>query len=290
MTMRTSLRAGRSSRRDSRANFLPGLPFAKPRCRRERCVGVRRLTPTYCYYFDPCDPPRRKSWSGSSAACWSVPSSYPRKWRWSERSGRSTRTYRCRSHSTGAVVRQGNLSESDGARLLHQLGVRRAGAATITPDDAELKQASLEVHGHALTLSLLGSYLAQAHEGDIRQCDKVEFEDADDATRGGYAFKVMAAYEKWFQREGVQGARDLAALRLLGYFDRPADADCLTALREAPPISGLTEPLLDLSTAQWNITVSRLKACGLIEAAPATPPTATQPAIDAHPLVREYAS
>ena len=41
----------------------------------------------------------------------------------------------------------------------------------------------------------------------------------------------MAAYEKWFQREGEQGARELAALRLLGYFDRPADTGCLAALR-----------------------------------------------------------
>ncbi len=189
------------------------------------------------------------------------------------------------NYSAGAVVRHdlGNLSEADGARLLHQLGVRRAGAAAITPADAELKQASREVHGHALTLSLLGGYLAQAHAGDIRQRDKVEFDQANDATRGGYAFKVMAAYETWFQREGGQGARELAALRLLGYFDRPADADCLAALRRAPPIPGLTEPLVDLGAAQWNITLSRLKACGLIE--PAQPDS---PSIDAHPLVREY--
>ncbi len=202
-------------------------------------------------------------------------------------------------HPTGAVVRHdlGNLSEADGARLLHQLGVRRAGAAAITPDDAELKQASREVHGHALTLSLLGSYLAQAHAGDIRQRDKVEFDQANDATRGGYAFKVMAAYEKWFQREGEQGARELAALRLLGYFDRPADADCLAALRRAPPIPGLTEPLFvrskgflgfgakstPIAQAEWNITLSRLKACGLIE-----PTQPDSPSIDAHPLVREY--
>jgi hypothetical protein len=192
---------------------------------------------------------------------------------------------RCVDYSTGAVIRHdlGNLSEADGARLLHRLGVRHASAAAITLDDAELQKASGEVHGHALTLSLLGSYLAQAHEGDIRQRDKVEFDQADNETRGGYAFKVMAAYEQWLQREGEQGARELAALRLLGYFDRPADAGCLAALRRAPPISGLTESLVDLNTAQWNIILSRLKTGGLIELTQANPP-----AIDAHPLVREY--
>lgn len=192
---------------------------------------------------------------------------------------------RSNDHPTGTVVRHdlGNLSESDGARLLHKLGVHRAGAAPIGPDDPELHQASRDVHGHALTLSLLGSYLAQAYPGDIRQRDKVEFDQADDEIRGGQAFKIMAAYEKWFQREGKQGARELAALRLLGFFDRPADADCMAALRRAPPIPGLTEPLVDLSTAQWNVTLSRLKACGLIE--PTQPDSST---IDAHPLVREY--
>ncbi|MBS1211647.1 MAG: hypothetical protein H6R26_263, partial [Proteobacteria bacterium] len=187
-------------------------------------------------------------------------------------------------HPAGAVVRcdLGNLSDTDGARLLYKLGARRAGAAAIGPDDAELRQASHEVHGHALTLSLLGGYLTLAHEGDIRQRDEVALEDADEA-QGGRAFKVMAAYETWFQREGERGARELAALRLLGFFDRPADAECLTALRATPPIPGLTEPLVGLNTAQWKITLKRLEQCGLIEKA-----EPDSSAIDAHPLVREY--
>lgn len=192
---------------------------------------------------------------------------------------------RCDEHPHGAVLRHdlNNLSETDGARLLHKLGVRRAGAASIGPDDAELRQASREVHGHALTLSLLGGLLAVAYGGDIRQRDKVEFEQADAELRGGHAFKVMAAYEKWFQREGEKGARELAALRLLGFFDRPADAGCLAALRRAPPIPGLTELLVNLSTAQWSLILSRLKTLGLLESSAADAAT-----LDAHPLIREY--
>lgn len=192
---------------------------------------------------------------------------------------------RCDEHPHGAVLRHdlNNLSETDGARLLHKLGVRRAGAASIGPDDAELRQASREIHGHALTLSLLGGLLAAAYGGDIRQRDKVEFAQADAELRGGHAFKVMAAYEKWFQREGEKGARELAALRLLGFFDRPADAGCLAALRRAPPIPGLTEPLVNLSTAQWNLTLNRLQTLGLLE-----PSAADSAPLDAHPLIREY--
>ena len=188
-------------------------------------------------------------------------------------------------HPNGSVIRHdlGNLNEADGGRLLHKLEVRRAGAASIGSNDAELRQASREVRGHALTLSLLGGFLAAAYNGDIRQRDKVEFAEADAEMPRNNAFKVMAAYEKWFLREGEQGARELAALRLLGFFDRPADAGCLAALRKAPPIPGLTEPLVNLSTNQWNVTLKRLKDCGLIEPTPAD-----SPVLDAHPLVREY--
>ena len=57
----------------------------------------------------------------------------------------------------GSVIRMdlGNLSEAAGAALLHYLGAKRAGAAEIMPDDQELRAASREVDGHALTLNLL---------------------------------------------------------------------------------------------------------------------------------------
>jgi hypothetical protein len=96
----------------------------------------------------------------------------------------------------------GNLAETDGARLLHRLGVTRAGAGAIVEDDFELRAASGEVRGHALTLTLLGSYLKLAHGGDIRRRDLVKFEEADEEVEGGHAFRVMDAYyynETYFQ-------------------------------------------------------------------------------------------
>lgn len=200
----------------------------------------------------------------------------------------------------------GNLSEADGARLLHELGVKRAGAAVIDADDTELKDASREMQGHTLTLSLLGRYLALAYEGDIRKRDQVDFQEADTETTSGHAFKVMRAYETWFAGEGEQGARELAALRLLGYFDRPASWESLDALRVAPAIEGLTEPLLNLSTAQWRTTLKRLQDAGLIyphsgagtaslpshteggAGGEETTPASSNAPLDAHPLIREY--
>jgi hypothetical protein len=190
----------------------------------------------------------------------------------------------------------GNLSDTDGARLLHTLGVKCAGAAAIGPDDAELMEASRAVHGHALTLSLLGNYLRLAHDGDIRRRDRVDFADANQAG-GGHAFRVMAAYERWLASGGDDGARCLAVLRLLGFFDRPATAEALKTLRAAPPIPGLTEPLFALpkggpdpsgpsaepiTDTQWRITVAHLVEAGLIER-PGEDGT-----LDAHPLMREH--
>ncbi len=179
------------------------------------------------------------------------------------------------------------LSDPAGASLLHYAGAKRAGATPIAADDRELQAASREVRGHGLTLQLLGQYLRLAEGGDIRKRDTVRLQDADheyqnDATRPyGHAFKAMEAYEKWFEREGAPGRRQLAVLKLLGLFDRPASKDCMEALRAAPAIAGLTEPLVGLSPRDWRLTLSRLEEINLV-AAPA------DGALDAHPLLREY--
>ena len=191
-----------------------------------------------------------------------------------------------RPHGALARIDLGELSEDDGARLLHALGTNRAGAAPIEPDDEELKAAARAAGGHALTLSLLGRYLALAYEGDIRKRDQVDLHEADNETTDGHAFRVMAAYETWFVREGEKRARELAALRLLGFFDRPAHPEGLAALRAEPAIEGLTEPLVGLSTAQWNTTLTRLRECGLLLQEEGNGKAAGT--LDAHPLVREY--
>ena len=74
--------------------------------------------------------------------------------------------------------------------------------------------------------------------------DGVAWAEADAETKGGHAFRVIAAYARWFAGAG-NAPRELAALRLLGFFDRPATPENLAALRAAPAIAGLTEALID---------------------------------------------
>ena len=179
------------------------------------------------------------------------------------------------------------LTDLAGAALLHYAGARRAGAKPITPDDQELRAASREVRGHGLTLQLLGRYLRLVEDGDIRKRDTVRLADADeqyqnDATRPyGHAFKAMEAYERWFTGAGEKGLRQLAILRLLGLFDRPASKNCLEALRAAPVIAGLTEALVGLNPREWKLALSRLEEINLLT-------VQDDGSVDCHPLLREY--
>lgn len=179
------------------------------------------------------------------------------------------------------------LSPLAGAQLLRNSGARRAGARAIAADDRELQDASKEVRGHALTLSLIGQYLRLTAGGDIRQRDRMKLADADkeytnDATRPyGHAFKAIEAYERWFVDGDAGARRQLAILRLLGIFDRPAPAACLAALREGKPILGLTDVWAGASTKDWSIALSRLQEINLIS-------VGEDDSVDCHPLLREY--
>jgi hypothetical protein len=167
-----------------------------------------------------------------------------------------------------------HLTDVAGALVLKGHGV--------TGPDDELRLASREVKGHALTLGLMGRYLELAFEPpDIAKRDCFQFEEADAETKNGHAFRVFAAYERWFEGKPARQSwwqrwfgrkhkpttdqTALAILRLLGLFDRPATPDCLAALCATPAIPGLTESLVGLDEKQWNTALERLRELDLVE-------------------------
>ena len=170
------------------------------------------------------------------------------------------------------------LSNAAGVHLLKTLGVNGR--------ETEFEKLVEDVKGHALTLNLLGTYLRDAHGGDIRRRDLVKLEEADAEEQAGHAFRVMEAYEDAFKNEGDKGSRALAILRLLGLFDRPVSADSLTALLEQPAITGLTEPLVRSSEAQRNVVLKRLEDAKLLIVN--RDESRALVSLDAHPLLREY--
>jgi hypothetical protein len=88
------------------------------------------------------------------------------------------------------------------------------------------------------------------------------------------------------QDESEEAQRELAILRLLGLFDRPATSDCINALLQSPPISGLTEPLSGLAEEDWNLSLDALETARLLTVH--RDGAGALLALDAHPLLREY--
>jgi hypothetical protein len=172
-------------------------------------------------------------------------------------------------HESSSALRRDleQLSSQAGAHLLRALGAKG--------DKAELRSASDEVSGHCLTLTLLGSYLTDAYNGDIRFREEVSARLAQDVRQGVHARKVMESYQTWFG-EGPE----LSVLRMLGLFDRPADEKALGSLVRPPAICGLTESLTDLSSAEWRTLLAKLRRARLLTGEDPNSPGH----LDTHPL------
>ncbi|MDX1998257.1 MAG: TIR domain-containing protein [Thermoanaerobaculia bacterium] len=163
-------------------------------------------------------------------------------------------------------------------KLEPEAAVELLKALGVDGSEKELGQAVDEFQRHALTLTLLGSYLRRAHNGDVRKRKEISLREVA-VKAGGHAGRVVAAYCRW-----LGDGPEVAILRLLGFFDRPADAASIQALRATPVIKGLTEDLVGLSKEDWRSAVTTLRDHGLVaEADPSVPDT-----LDCHPLVRSY--
>jgi tetratricopeptide (TPR) repeat protein len=164
-----------------------------------------------------------------------------------------------------------HLSNDAGAQLLRALGVKG--------EEVELRSASDEFSGHCLALTLLGGYLTDAYNGDIRSRIEVSRHLADDVRQGAHARKVMSSYQTWFG-EGPE----MSVLRMLGLFDRPAEEKAIAVLLKPPAVPGLTESLTNLSPAEWRTILARLRRARLLAGEDPSNPGY----VDTHPLIREY--
>jgi hypothetical protein len=163
------------------------------------------------------------------------------------------------------------LSSEAGAKLLRALRVKG--------DEAELRNASEEFKGHCLALTLLGSYLVDAYTGDIRFRSEVSGQLGHDVRQGSHARRVVESYQTWFG-----DGPELAVLRMLGLFDRPADEKAIAELLKPPAIPDLTASLTDLSPTEWRTVLAKLRRARLL--AGEDPHNPGQ--LDTHPLIREY--
>ena len=173
-------------------------------------------------------------------------------------------------HGSVLSLKLSELSSEVGAEVLAQLGVWGL--------DEDLQNASRQVRGHALSVSLLGNYIHRAFGGDIRKLPEIELWKADDV-QGGHTKRLLQKYEEWFSN-----SVEHSLLRVIGLFDQPMEREALAIFQKGPAIPGLTDHLVDISTEKLRFAISSLVECGLF----LTDLNADASTIDAHPLVREY--
>jgi hypothetical protein len=232
------------------------------------------------------------------------------------------------------------LDKHAGAELLRSVLEEPGGVAVVESTLQEREEVSEAMQGHALSLLLLGSWVRRA-VGDLRRWREIDLRRADDVTQRGHVWRVMDAYVRWLSggedtrdphraarlratygaaaERASEGQMQLAVLRMMGLFDRPADPGCIAALRREPVIVGLTDTVVGLDREGWRALLSSLEEARLVgcsayaptlvrgydEAAARAAGERGQPqgeakpwpvpehgldavVLDAHPLVREY--
>ena len=188
-----------------------------------------------------------------------------------------------------------SLSPRAGAHLLRHLGCW--GAKT------DMQNAVEEVQGHALSVTLLGTYIDAVEAGDIARRDHLGLQDIVDtpeelaaseqtARLAKRAGAIMAGYITRFEALQTEskgrGEVERMLLSIVGLFDRPADGAAVRALLEGEPIPGLTDEWHAASPAQRDqrlrVAKSRLRELKLLGSEDEADPDA----LDAHPVVRSH--
>jgi len=143
------------------------------------------------------------------------------------------------------------LTPTNGAKMLQSLGVMGP--------QRELRLASEEIQGNPMALELLAGYLVELLQGDVRRRAEVRLLEQD-AEHGGKAASLMAAYEKQ-----LSGTVELAVLRTLAVFDRPAASGDLAAITRLPVVPGLNEHCDSGQPTAWTRAIARLQRTRLVE-------------------------
>lgn len=155
------------------------------------------------------------------------------------------------ARTAGRTIDLTHLSPQAGADYLRSLGVRGR--------RDELEHASRDFDGHALALTLLGTYLVEVYGGDLRRRDLIPSLVAKDSHAG----RMLGSYEEWFE-----GKPELAVLRAMGFFDGPTARAAFRTLG------------LDLDRDDYRDALATLSSRRLLDQ--------EGDDLDCHPLIRDH--
>jgi tetratricopeptide (TPR) repeat protein len=171
--------------------------------------------------------------------------------------------------------KKSGIVERDLEQITPQAGRALLRAAHIVGTDAELEELAERFGSHALAISLLAVYLHEQPGRGIGPAQALEQIPGKEPLD-----RVLAGFEKW-----LGNSAELEVLRLLDFFDRPADEGCLRALRAKPAIPGLTDLVAGLAEADWPRVLARLDKLHLVHARQGD---SGKRFVDTHPLIREH--
>ena len=160
------------------------------------------------------------------------------------------------------------LSPADGRALLRRVGV--------TGDDAALDKVVADWDGHALTLGLLGGYLAERHGGDVAYIGEIPPPTADEP-RYQRVHRVLRRYD-----EHLTDA-ERAFLILFSAFRTPVEEAAFEKVFQADMgADALNAPVVALDDTGFEVMIERLLAYRILW----HDPHARH--YTAHPLIRNH--
>ncbi len=160
------------------------------------------------------------------------------------------------------------LSPADGHALLREVGV--------TGDDAALDKVVTDWDGHALTLGLLGSYLAEQHGGDVAYIGEISPPTADEP-RYERVHRVLRRYD-----DHLTDA-ERAFLTLFSAFRTPVEETAFERVFRADMgTDALNAPIAMLDDARFEAMIERLRDYRILRYDPHARHYTT------HPLIRNH--
>lgn len=160
------------------------------------------------------------------------------------------------------------LSKDDGRALLRTIGVRG--------DDEGLDQVIVDWGGHALTLSLLGAYLVEHCDGDVKRIAEIPPPTVKE-TRYERVNRVLRRYDSHLSKT------ERAFLMIFSVFRIPVDKTAFDKVfRAKTKNSGLWKPIAALNTRTFKAMINRLTAYRIVNYDPAANHYTAHPLIIAH--------
>ncbi|HQN31202.1 MAG TPA: tetratricopeptide repeat protein, partial [Methanothrix soehngenii] len=161
------------------------------------------------------------------------------------------------------------LLPQDGRDLLRKLGVHGY--------DDELDRVVSDWDGHALTLSLIASYLRDHHRGDVREIRNIPPPTADEP-RYERVHRVLRRYDDHLQEA------EKAFLMLFSAFRRPVGEDAFRIFRARSEKKGksINDPIVAMNDSQFEAMVQRLVDYRMLRHERGSDLYTTHPLIRAH--------